>query len=133
MMQCFLLPAMWSFFFFNDTATTEIYTLSLHDALPIWPEARLLHAHVCAALCRLQRPSNDGLQSPRRLIARSIPAIGESLIGFDDQYFAVSHAVPMRHGRSAEVEPMAHDRLKVVLHQPFVYQRALSDGAPDLF
>src|SRR3712207_7562891 len=26
-----------SFFFFNDTATTEIYTLSLHDALPIWP------------------------------------------------------------------------------------------------
>src|SRR5947207_766679 len=24
------------YFFFNDTATTEIYTLSLHDALPIW-------------------------------------------------------------------------------------------------
>src|SRR3712207_8907763 len=27
-------------FFFNDTATTEIYTLSLHDALPIWPARR---------------------------------------------------------------------------------------------
>src|SRR2546429_9632339 len=27
--------SMLSFFFFNDTATTEIYTLSLHDALPI--------------------------------------------------------------------------------------------------
>jgi len=28
------------FFFFNDTATTEIYTLSLHDALPIcWASA----------------------------------------------------------------------------------------------
>src|SRR6266702_6560850 len=26
------------YFFFNDTATTEIYTLSLHDALPISPE-----------------------------------------------------------------------------------------------
>src|SRR3712207_9155712 len=26
----------WCFFFFNDTATTEIYTLSLHDALPIY-------------------------------------------------------------------------------------------------
>src|SRR3712207_7738123 len=25
------------FFFFNDTATAEIYTLSLHDALPIYP------------------------------------------------------------------------------------------------
>src|SRR3989344_9487889 len=45
------------FFFFNDTATTEIYTLSLHDALPIclhrtgtYPENRrlwrdVLHAH----------------------------------------------------------------------------------------
>src|SRR3989442_1968864 len=31
----------WFFFFFNDTATTEIYTLSLHDALPIY-----LGAHV---------------------------------------------------------------------------------------
>src|SRR2546430_16750652 len=28
-----------SFFFFNDTATTEIYTLSLHDALPIYSVA----------------------------------------------------------------------------------------------
>src|SRR3712207_6861478 len=43
-------------FFFNDTATTEIYTLSLHDALPIFdktaarinelvPEARVVTAH----------------------------------------------------------------------------------------
>src|SRR2546428_10321442 len=31
---CSRLPLI-SFFFFNDTATTEIYTLSLHDALPI--------------------------------------------------------------------------------------------------
>src|SRR2546430_10907082 len=30
------------FFFFNDTATTEIYTLSLHDALPISPTVREL-------------------------------------------------------------------------------------------
>src|SRR2546426_9852400 len=29
-------PLLFSFFFFNDTATTEIYTLSLHDALPIY-------------------------------------------------------------------------------------------------
>src|SRR5256885_10260330 len=31
-----------NFFFFNDTATTEIYTLSLHDALPISPKNGLL-------------------------------------------------------------------------------------------
>src|SRR2546426_5792112 len=30
-----LAASLFSFFFFNDTATTEIYTLSLHDALPI--------------------------------------------------------------------------------------------------
>src|SRR6478609_11831185 len=35
------MPTMWQtnvrfVFFFNDTATTEIYTLSLHDALPTW-------------------------------------------------------------------------------------------------
>src|SRR2546429_982143 len=33
-------PPFFTFFFFNDTATTEIYTLSLHDALPIWGEER---------------------------------------------------------------------------------------------
>ena len=30
------------FFFFNDTATTEIYTLSLHDALPIWDNVEVM-------------------------------------------------------------------------------------------
>src|SRR5215204_7738132 len=37
------------FFFFNDTATTEIYTLSLHDALPIFECAR-------RSCCWLPRP-----------------------------------------------------------------------------
>src|SRR5256885_8301451 len=36
------------FFFFNDTATTEIYTLSLHDALPICPSP-------CPRLSRVRR------------------------------------------------------------------------------
>src|SRR5260221_12782441 len=34
-----------SFFFFNDTATTEIYTLSLHDALPILTAYRIDFIH----------------------------------------------------------------------------------------
>src|SRR5215204_5246816 len=37
------LPPPSSFFFFNDTANTEIYTLSLHDALPIYRERRFVH------------------------------------------------------------------------------------------
>src|SRR5256885_17179393 len=41
------------FFFFNDTATTEIYTLSLHDALPIyWVFAALVAAGLLYALQR---------------------------------------------------------------------------------
>src|SRR5215475_3382337 len=40
------------FFFFNDTATTEIYTLSLHDALPIWPCSSIhLSAWAAASNC----------------------------------------------------------------------------------
>src|SRR2546430_6476863 len=38
-MRFSLVCSMLFFFFFNDTATTEIYTLSLHDALPILPGA----------------------------------------------------------------------------------------------
>src|SRR2546421_11822122 len=47
-----LLYSVYFFFFFNDTATTEIYTLSLHDALPISGLKR-----TCAAWLRLSRPS----------------------------------------------------------------------------
>src|SRR2546423_11630289 len=45
------------FFFFNDTATTEIYTLSLHDALPIYRPRLALRAGVAdqdAVACRRQ-------------------------------------------------------------------------------
>src|SRR2546429_3779864 len=43
------------FFFFNDTATTEIYTLSLHDALPI------------SGVCAPARPHGEGLPCRREL------------------------------------------------------------------
>src|SRR2546428_6454300 len=42
------------FFFFNDTATTEIYTLSLHDALPIsskWPSRSVKTLRKIPATC----------------------------------------------------------------------------------
>src|SRR5436309_15224080 len=40
-------PCFFFFFFFNDTATTEIYTLSLHDALPILEDLlQLAQRHV---------------------------------------------------------------------------------------
>src|SRR2546426_9277745 len=42
---------MFSSFFFNDTATTEIYTLSLHDALPISEPRPRPTYWVCRSLC----------------------------------------------------------------------------------
>src|SRR2546430_4329151 len=58
-----------SFFFFNDTATTEIYTLSLHDALPIF--ALLLHAVIFLGIFQLH--FRDG---ERRRIESSVPSGG---------------------------------------------------------
>src|SRR2546425_9406157 len=43
------LPKTYFFFFFNDTATTEIYTLSLHDALPISRIVAKIKVVVCRA------------------------------------------------------------------------------------
>src|SRR5258707_3719462 len=52
------------FFFFNDTATTEIYPLSLHDALPISGVAAQEHRPVGLRLCR--EPHDCGNDSPLR-------------------------------------------------------------------
>src|SRR5256885_16443413 len=48
------LPLIFFFFFFNDTATTEIYTLSLHDALPIY--AGVVLEHILDLLEQRDRP-----------------------------------------------------------------------------
>src|SRR5260221_11975324 len=47
------LPFYFFFFFFNDTATTEIYTLSLHDALPILVVAGLVLLIACVNIANL--------------------------------------------------------------------------------
>src|SRR3712207_9341435 len=55
------------FFFFNDTATTEIYTLSLHDALPISVHARPVAGDAGLALGRgLRREARDRHARPGR-------------------------------------------------------------------
>src|SRR5256885_15009975 len=50
------------FFFFNDTATTEIYTLSLHDALPIFFGVWHSDEHILASnsKCLAQNPIDIG-------------------------------------------------------------------------
>src|SRR2546426_8494146 len=60
-------------FFFNDTATTEIYTLSLHDALPISTPGsrgrRLQALHGCWPRVRSEEHTSE-LQSPCNLVCR---------------------------------------------------------------
>src|SRR5258707_7491592 len=71
-----LVAAMHSFcFFFNDTATTEIYTLSLHDALPIYPGAAAPLRRLCARLGPPRRGDRSEehtseLQSRQYLVCR---------------------------------------------------------------
>src|SRR5262249_59996026 len=72
------LPSFLLFFFFNDTATTEIYTLSLHDALPILARAiaaspQSAHLYITRGLLRLQDRSEEHtseLQSLTNLVCR---------------------------------------------------------------
>src|SRR5471030_3526954 len=61
------------FFFFNDTATTEIYTLSLHDALPIYTRSRCgfsPNTPQHAAGMRRSEEHTSELQSLRHLVCR---------------------------------------------------------------
>src|SRR5436189_3533892 len=65
------------FFFFNDTATTEIYTLSLHDALPISsvhipPSTRMRPSLRPVRFCcsRRSEEHTSELQSPMYLVCR---------------------------------------------------------------
>src|SRR5947199_9647466 len=68
----FLLPLSFFFFFFNDTATTEIYTLSLHDALPICCAlpCSWVPANNCEAVRFRSEEYTSELQSLRHLVCR---------------------------------------------------------------
>src|SRR3712207_8771784 len=53
-------------FFFNDTATTEIYTLSLHDALPIWMSGKALSWATAFNQACVRGGANSGSSSGSR-------------------------------------------------------------------
>src|SRR5256885_12823431 len=74
------------FFFFNDTATTEIYTLSLHDALPILieldREGRLLN----------KRPTDRADSSTPRT-RRGLPLLDRKSTRLNSSHLVISYAV----------------------------------------
>src|SRR5256885_12017414 len=75
-----MLSLRYSFFFFNDTATTEIYTLSLHDALPIFRKLGIAQFTLSqhpreflqegAVILNRSEEHTSELQSPCNLVCR---------------------------------------------------------------
>src|SRR5260370_42654249 len=82
LLSCALLSSF--VFFFNDTATTEIYTLSLHDALPIWRhDEHLLEATVGGQLagCLVEGIVLVGRAEPERIALRARELTGAGVVG----------------------------------------------------
>src|ERR1051325_10457484 len=122
------------FVFFNDTATTEIYTLSLHDALPIWGQAgggELVAVHgdgvadlgrVAVEACHLRRRLEHARrggrgagcggdrQRPVRRVDRHLRLYLGGRVG-DDQRRGITVEVDL--GRRAQPRPVDRHR-----HQP---------------
>src|SRR2546430_10140699 len=73
-----------TFFFFNDTATTEIYTLSLHDALPIYSLADF-------GVSRSDRRRGHGVGDPSRV--RLHPGADRKSTRLNSSHSQISYAV----------------------------------------
>src|SRR5256885_5434307 len=93
------------FFFFNDTATTEIYTLSLHDALPISQGFGQHHVHaavqdavgLAGALVHVHAAAQEVVTDLGELDAQ----VRDGRVGAQrGDVFKGEAALPDRHGRS---------------------------------
>src|SRR5256885_3921822 len=88
---------MFCFFFFNDTATTEIYTLSLHDALPIWTGAT--GAFIGVLQGELERippalpPNRVGQPPGIRVSARLTHTVDRKSTRLNSSHLVISYAV----------------------------------------
>src|SRR5256886_5162492 len=126
MIILFALLSIFSFFFFNDTATTEIYTLSLHDALPIyWVSLDV------SDLASVRRAAQTFLESgqPIDVLVNNAGIAGTRALstgGFDLTY-ATNHIGPFlltslllprvresSQGRVVNVASVAHMRVKQI-------------------
>ena len=107
----------WCFFFFNDTATTEIYTLSLHDALPISPNIDRLaergvsftRAYCAAPLCNPSRialltgiaPSKSGVYGNGERLRKKLPEAVTLMQHFRAAGYSARGSGKIFHGRKA--------------------------------
>src|SRR5215218_5958969 len=97
--------------------------------LLIRPEARLLHAQQRPRARWRERKGHHALQIEGGIRVLEIPGVGQRLVRLDGEHLAIQHAAPF----AAKIEMVTHDRLEVVLHQPFLHQVGLRERAPELF
>src|SRR2546427_9022088 len=95
------------FFFFNDTATTEIYTLSLHDALPIW--------------CR--RQAGLRFEAPRFAHPRPVDEIRHILMEYDD-----GNALERSEEHTSELQSQSNLVCRLLLEKKKKNNKANSDS-----
>src|SRR2546430_15070588 len=80
------------FFFFNDTATTEIYTLSLHDALPISLRDTLVTLSLAA------NPSGDSLRGKKQVRSvNGVATFAELRLDKADSGYTLTASAPNLH------------------------------------
>src|SRR5256885_12023869 len=83
-------PDRTSFFFFNDTSTTEIYTLSLHDALPICV-IDTLYGGTGRLQTRIE--GRDFSHTEQRVINRLVNVIDRKSTRLNSSHLVISYAV----------------------------------------
>src|SRR5258708_24479107 len=83
-------PQTFFFFFFNDTATTEIYTLSLHDALPIFGPAR---SRLSARKARIAASRDGNMKRSSRRYKRGSTTSDRKSTRLNSSHQIISYAV----------------------------------------
>src|SRR3989442_5424689 len=100
------LHSLFIFFFFNDTATTEIYTLSLHDALPICDTWATYFSPSLIVLSQPMREDNEGTQ------------FCKTIIGIDHEYLRSEEHTSELQSRPHLVCRLLLEKKKKVQHYP---------------
>src|SRR6266699_7328377 len=130
------------FFFFNDTATTEIYTLSLHDALPIQHALfRLTLGAVVRVDPRVAEPNRHARQRPRLPSRIQRDRHGRSSAERCKQQLVGSRAAigPTRRDRFIGGQPMApggdllRESRRAPAHRYHALLRLVDHGPPPIF
>src|SRR3712207_7777517 len=96
------------FLFFNNTATTEIYTLSLHDALPIYDDRR---GEPAVAVQQRARPGQPGVRGSMRAPGHRAGLGGPGIVR------AAQTSVPRSEEHTSELQSRKYTACRLLLEK----------------